>query len=116
MNLLLGIDVGTYSSKGVLTDPQGVVHASLTVEHDVDLPRPGWAQQDADAVWWADVVTLAQQLTDQARTLGAKIGGVGISAIGPCLLPLGRRGAPLRPGILASSTESILGPALRSRP
>jgi xylulokinase len=100
MNLLLGIDVGTYSSKGVLTDPQGVVHASLTVEHDVDLPRPGWAQQDADAVWWADVVTLAQQLTDQARTLGAKIGGVGISAIGPCLLPLSRGGAPLRPGIL----------------
>jgi xylulokinase len=99
-DLLLGIDVGTFSTKGLLTDSQGRVHGSLTVEHGVELPQPGWAQQDADEVWWADVVTVAQELTGQARSLGADIVAVGVSAIGPCLLPLDRSGAPLRPGIL----------------
>jgi xylulokinase len=99
-DLLLGIDVGTYSTKGVITDAEGRVHGSLTVEHGIELPRPGWAQQDADAVWWSDVVTVAQELTQQARSVDGKIVAVGISAIGPCLLPLDRGGAPLRAGIL----------------
>jgi xylulokinase len=99
-DLLLGIDVGTYSTKGVLTDIEGLTHGSWTVEHGVELPRPGWAQQDADAVWWTDVVAVARQLTDQAHSLGARIVAVGLSAIGPCLVPLDRSGTPLRPGIL----------------
>ena len=54
-SLLLGIDVGTYSSKGVLATPEGAVVARHVVEHGMDVPRPGWAEQDADAVWWHDV-------------------------------------------------------------
>ena len=54
--LLLGIDVGTQSSKGVLVRPDGIVGRRGRAEHGMDIPRPGWAEQDADAVWWADVV------------------------------------------------------------
>lgn len=98
--LLLGIDVGTYSTKGVLTELDGTIVKSQVVPHEMDVPRPGWAEQDADDVWWADVVRVCQALLDGSPYTGDDVGGVAVSAIGPCMLPLNRHGRPLRPGIL----------------
>ena len=98
--LLLGIDVGTYSSKGVLVAPDGAVLRSHVVDHEMAIPHPGWAEQDADAVWWGDVVKICHALLDGQPYRGADVGGVALSAIGPCLLPLDAQGRPLRPGIL----------------
>jgi xylulokinase len=95
--LLLGIDVGTSSTKGVLCTPAGEVVVETVIEHGVDNPRPGWYEQDADAIWWGDVVAVCQQLLPgRAESLR----GVAVSAIGPCLLPVDVAGRPLRPGIL----------------
>ena len=52
--LLLGVDIGTYSAKGVLCTPAGAVVASRPIEHGLSLPRPGWAEHDADAIGWAE--------------------------------------------------------------
>lgn len=98
--LLLGIDVGTYSSKGVLVEPDGTVLATHVVEHGLEIPHPGWAEQDAEAVWWHDVVRICQTLLNGSPYRGDDVGGVALSAIGPCLLPLDRNYRPLRPGIL----------------
>lgn len=97
--LLLGVDIGTYSSKGVVCTPGGDVLASATVEHGLSLPRPGWAEQDADAVWWGDLVEITRRLLADGIDAG-DIGAVGVSAIGSCLLPVDAAGAALRPGIL----------------
>ena len=99
-NLLLGIDVGTYSSKGVLVEPDGNVLRSYVTEHGMDVPYPGWAEQDADEIWWADVVKICQVLLNGNPFSGEDVGGVAVSAIGPCVLPLDSKGNPLRPGIL----------------
>ncbi len=99
MELLLGIDVGTYSTKGVLVTPAGEVLKQHIVEHTMDIPHPGWAEQDADAVWWADVVGVCRALLNGPYS-GADVAGVAVSAIGPCLLPLDRADRPLRKGIL----------------
>ena len=98
--LLLGIDVGTYSSKEVLVEPDGNVLRTHVVEHDMDIPQPGWAEQDADAVWWGDVVKICRALLDSDPYKGDDVGSVALSAIGPCMLPLDRTGRPVRPGIL----------------
>lgn len=98
-SLLLGLDVGTYSSKAVLCQPNGGIVATASVEHGLSIPRPGWAEQDADAVWWGDCVHLIRQLLS-GRYGGADVGAVAVSAIGPCLLPVDRHNRPLRPGIL----------------
>lgn len=37
-DLLLGIDIGSYSSKGVLVTPGGDVLATTTVEHEMSFP------------------------------------------------------------------------------
>ncbi len=96
-NLLLGIDLGTGSSKGVLTTPTGEVMAQATRHHDMSLPRPGWAEFDAEGVWWADVVALCQELL--AQTSGAEVAAVCVSGVGPCLL-LCEGDKPVRPAIL----------------
>ncbi len=98
--LLLGIDVGTYSSKGVLVETDGTLVKTAVVEHEMSIPHPGWAEQDADAVWWGDVVKLCRQLLNGDPYRGADVAAVAVSAIGPCMLPLDSRDRPLRPGLL----------------
>lgn len=98
--LLLGIDVGTFSSKGVLVETNGNVLKSFITEHKMEIPHPGWAEQDAEKVWWADLVKICQVLLDGHPYCGEDVGGIAVSAIGPCLLPLDKKGTPLRPGIL----------------
>ena len=108
--LLLGVDIGTYSAKGVLCTPAGEVLASETIEHGLSLPRPGWVEHDADAIWWGEFVALCRALLGE-RYRGEDVGGVAVSAIGACLLPVDREGRPLRPGILygidTRATEEI---------
>jgi xylulokinase len=98
-SLLLGIDIGTYSAKGVLCTPEGEVLETAVVEHTMQVPRPGWAEQDADRIWWGGFVALCRRLLS-GKYRGADVGAVGVSAIGPCMLPVDRDGRPLRPGVL----------------
>jgi xylulokinase len=95
--LLLGIDIGTSSSKGVLARPNGEVVATATRPHDLSLPRPGWAEHDAETVWWADFTTICAELLGSAD---GPVAAVCVSGIGPCLLPADAEGKPLRPAIL----------------
>ena len=96
-DLVLGLDVGTSSTKAVLANTAGEIVASASRAHQVSLPRPGWAEHDADEVWWADAAALCQELSAVHR--GA-ISAIGISGIGPCVLPTDGAGHPLRPAIL----------------
>jgi xylulokinase len=97
--LLLGLDVGTASSKAVLASPDGAVVASAERAHGLSLPRPGWAEHDAEAVWWDDVVVLCRELLDDPA-VATRVAGVCVSGIGPCLLPADADLRPLRPAIL----------------
>src|SRR5829696_2385938 len=45
--LLLGIDLGTSSSKGVLCRPGGEVVATAERPHEVSMPHPGWVEHRA---------------------------------------------------------------------
>lgn len=100
MQCLLGIDIGTYGSKGVLVDCRGRIAASRSLSHDLSVPRPGWAEHDAERVWWREFVQLARELVREAGIPASEIVGVAASAIGPCVLPVDAGGAPLRPAIL----------------
>ena len=51
-DLFLGIDVGTGSSKAVLATADGTVVATAIRKHGLSLPRPGWAEMDAEQIWW----------------------------------------------------------------
>ena len=97
---LLGIDIGTYESKGVVTDLSGKIIAYASRPHGLDLPRPGWAEHDPESIWWQDFVEISRELIRQSAIAPEQIAAVGCSAIAPCVLPVGADGRPLRPGIL----------------
>lgn len=96
--LLLGIDIGTGSTKAVLATPSGEVVATATRSHSMKLPRPGWAEMDAEATWWGDVVEVCRELVPKAE--GRHIAGVAVSGLGPCLLVTDEHNTPVRPAIL----------------
>lgn len=96
--VLLGIDIGTSSSKGVLVTADGRIVARATRPHDTSYPHPGWVEHDAESVWWADFLALTRELLPAAE--GRTLGGLGVSGIGPVLLPADEDGSPLRPAIL----------------
>ena len=99
-NYVLGIDIGTYSSKGVLVALDGAIAASHIVEHNMSQPKPGWFEHDADDVWWHDLVEISNEIIQESGIDPTSILSIGTSAIGSCVLPINADGEPLRPGIL----------------
>jgi xylulokinase len=97
-DLFLGIDLGTGSSKGVVTTVGGTTVTAAARPHGLSLPRPGWAEVDAEAVWWGDIRWLCHELT--ARVGADRIAGVCVSGVGPCVVACDADLRPLRPAIL----------------
>lgn len=100
MTHFLGIDIGTFESKGVLTDARGRILAQAARPHRMIVPRPGWAEHRAEEDWWGDFVHLTRILIAQSGIDPATIAAVAASAIGPCMLPVDTTGAPLMNGVL----------------
>ena len=92
---VLGVDVGTSSTKGVLVDLDGHLIASAVRHHAVDHPRPGWFEMDAD-VWWDEFTSISRELScDSVQVLA-----VGVSGMGPCVALASEDDTPVRPAIL----------------
>ena len=66
-DLLMGIDVGTYETKGVLVTPQGKVVATEVKPHKVIFPRAGWAEHDPEGFAKAHPRPTAQELMQAAQ-------------------------------------------------
>lgn len=96
----LGIDVGTFESKGVLADGEGRIVAQAVSPHKMIVPQAGWAEHRADEDWWGDTVSITRDLLAKSRVDPADIKAVATSAIGPCMLPLDAKGKPLMNGVL----------------
>ncbi|MCR2793519.1 FGGY family carbohydrate kinase [Microbacterium sp. zg.Y625] len=97
--MFLGIDVGTFESKGVLVDRDGTVVAAARRRHGIDTPAPGWVEQDPEDAWWGDVCEIARDLVRQSPA-AERIAAVAVSAIGPCVVATDVDLRPLRPAIL----------------
>ncbi len=100
MTYTLGVDIGTFESKGVLVDGSGDIIAIATIPHDLIIPRPGWAEHRADEDWWGDTVRITRKLIAENGIAPADIKAVAISAIGPCMLPVDANREPLMNGVL----------------
>ncbi len=100
MRCTLGIDIGTFESKGVLVDEAGAILAEARAPHEMIVPRAGWAEHRADEDWWADFTAITRRLLADSGVDPADIACVATSAIGPCMLPVDAEGAPLMNAVL----------------
>lgn len=100
MSYTLGVDIGTFESKGVLVDGEGTIVASAARAHEMLVPRPGWAEHRPDEDWWGDFVFITKQILTTTGVAPDEIKAVATSAIGPCMLPVDRNGDALMNGVL----------------
>lgn len=72
----IGLDLGTSSLKGILTDRTGAVLREQSVSYDVLYPHEGWTEQDP-AVWIAAAETVLTALSEGVRenVRGLSVGG-----------------------------------------
>ena len=93
---LLGVDVGTTGYKIALFSAVGDTLATTYREYDVQIPQPGWAEIDAQAIWdW-----LRQDLQKVvALANGANVSAVSVSSLGEAVVPV-------------TADRRILGPSL----
>jgi len=99
MGYVIGLDIGSQSAKGVLTDPDGKIVAKAQVPYSPYYPRQTWAEQDTRQYIEA-VITITKRLLTESHINPSMIGTIGIDAINDGLVPVDRCGRALRNGIL----------------
>ncbi len=97
--LLLGIDIGTSSSRALLLSADGSTVAAATGEYTFETPRPLWAEQDP-ADWWTATVGAIRQVLATAGVTAEEIVGVGLTGQMHGLVLLDAAGRVLRPCIM----------------
>ena len=100
MKAYLGIDIGTFESKGVLVDDTGRILGQAARPHKLLVPQPGWAEHRPREDWWDAVTYLSRKLIADTGIAPRDIRAVGTSAIGPCMLPIDADGEPLMNAVL----------------
>ena len=106
-SLLLGVDIGTSGSKGVLIDTEGRILGEGYFEHDVSRPRPGWAEHDPEKIWWGDFMKVTRRILKGSKVDPSDIEGVCISGLCPDVAPVDKEGRPVRPGILYADVRPV---------
>lgn len=103
MTYLLGIDIGTSSTKAVLYDPKTAqVVAQAAQDYGVQYPAPNFAEQ-APATWWSAVVASVRQLPDDAAE---KIAAIGLSGQMHGTVLIDADGEVLHPAIIWADGRS----------
>ena len=99
MNYLIGIDLGTSSTKTVLFDENGEVIASAGKDYPLYTPQNGWAEQKPEDWRDAALETIAA-VVKESGVNAEDIKGLGISGQMHGLVMLDEAGEVIRPSII----------------
>jgi xylulokinase len=107
-DMIIGLDIGTTSTKAVLFDLSGAELATAEQAYRLKTPHAGWVEQDPDSVWAATITVLrsiADRATDRNRILA-----LGLAAQSGSLLPADSDGTPVSPIItwMDGRTEALV--------
>lgn len=100
MTYTLGIDIGTFESKGVLAGSKGEIVGTAASPHEMIVPQPGWAEHRAREDWWEDFKLITRAVLDETGVAPSDVKALACSAIGPCMLPVDAAGEPLMNAVL----------------
>ena len=70
---LIGLDIGTGGTKGLLVTPEGSVVARAVADYPLYTPRPGWSEQRPED-WWRAAISVLRELSHEAD--GDRIVGI----------------------------------------
>jgi xylulokinase len=93
--VLVGLDVGTTAVKAIAVAPDGRVVARAESAYPLDVPRPGWAEQDPER--W---VSAAEEAQSALGLADGSVAGLGLSGQMHGLVALDEDDRVIRPAIL----------------
>lgn len=96
---LLGIDIGTSSTKSAIFDTDGTLMAQAFKEYVFDSEKPGFAEQDPE-VWWDATVCSVKEAVQMGKIDVDQITAIGLSGQMHGLVALDKNGKVLRNAIL----------------
>lgn len=105
MDVVIGIDTGTTSTKGLAAGPNGQIRALTSVHYPLAVPGPGRAELDprqlADAARQALIEVAAA-----CREHGDRVIAIGLSSFLHALVPMDASGQPLGPVVTWADNRS----------
>lgn len=104
MGLLLGIDIGTSSTKAVVIDEKGNNVSLGHCAYDIQMPIPGYAEQEAEMLWSSVCDAVCQALSNQQ--IRTDISAIGLSGQMHGLVLLDTAFQPIRPIIIWADQRS----------
>lgn len=78
MRYILSLDEGTTSARAALYEPGGSRVAMESVPLETSFPRPGWVEQDAEAIWNAQLMA-ARRTLERAGAGASSLAAIGIT-------------------------------------
>ncbi|MBN1679633.1 MAG: xylulokinase [Anaerolineae bacterium] len=96
---VLGIDVGTQSTKCVVLSDNGDLLGIGQHGYGVQKPRPNWAEQSPDE-WWNAAISAVRDAMRQANIPPTRICGIGLAGQMHGLVVVDHNLLPLRPAII----------------
>lgn len=98
-NAIIGVDIGTTSTKTIAYDEKGNILAEADQEYPLYSPQSTWKEQDPEEIFQAVLTTLANVLKTVAEQ-NRSVAGVGFSAAMHSLIAVGRNGKLLTRAIV----------------
>jgi len=104
MPCVLGLDIGTTSTIGVLIEPAGRTLGVASRPVDLRSDHIGWAEEDPRQ-WWANVGAIVRDLMHSSGLAPKDIAAVGVTGMLPAVVLLDDEGRLLRPSIQQSDAR-----------
>ena len=102
---LVGIDLGTSSTKTVIINRNGQIVSLAAQEYGIDRPQPDHAEQDP-RTWVEAAWKTIQSALNHAGIEARQVGGIGIAGQMHGTVCLGSQGTPIRPAIIWADQRS----------
>ena len=99
MEYLIGYDIGTTSTKGVIIDRDGAIIGSAIKEYRLITPKPGWAEQNPED-WWQAFIDITEELLTKTGINPGNICALGLSGQQHGSVFIDKEGQVIRPAIL----------------
>ena len=111
--VVIGVDLGTTSTKAVAYDTDGTEVASASAGYPLDEPNPGWAEQDPDLILDAVLKSVRGVVSE----VDGPVAGLSFSSAMHTLIGLDADGSPLTPSLSwADSRSAAQAERLRATP
>ena len=105
MVYVIGLDIGTTSTIGILIELPARVVGLASRPVTLSSPHHGWAEEDP-LQWWENAQAITRELLAIESTDPANVGAVGVTGMLPAVVLLDEAGSLLRPSIQQSDGRS----------